>query len=89
MERLAVVLEELVQEEKETEDVRDQTETLEEQHQEPHQHEETHEGKKVSSKYVILIIITLKKICRLYNIILIYRNLWKDYALSLRIWLLI
>ena len=70
MERLAVVpvygpLEqeapEELDQEKEKEDVHDQTETHEEQHQEPHQHEETHEGRKVSSKYVILIIITLKK----------------------------
>ena len=29
--------------------------------QEPHKYQETHEGRKVSAKYVILIIITLKK----------------------------
>ena len=68
MERLAVVSEELDKEEKEKEDVRDQTETHEEQHQELHQHEETHKGRKVSSRYVILIIITLKK-CIGYTIL--------------------
>ena len=68
MERLVVVPEELDQEEKEKEDVHDQTETHKEQHQEPHQHEETYEDRKVSSKYIILIIITLKK-CVAYIIL--------------------
>ena len=54
MERLVVVPEELDQKEKEKEDVHDQI--------------ETHEGRKVSSKYVILIIITLKK-CVGYTIL--------------------